>query len=126
MLFGHCDLDLSPKVTNFNSVRGNAVSNYLAKTASKSVYRFDRHFVHKRTHTHTHTDRQTDPQTNLSENITLPRFRGSIKMIIFQCPLNINDRGQIVFKIDFAMLKISCFYFAVVFWRVQTQHEIRD
>ena len=61
-IFYHSDLDLRPKVINFNRVRGNVISNYLAKTASKSVYRFDRHFVNKRTdrQTDTHTHTQTD------------------------------------------------------------------
>ena len=44
------------KFTNFNWVRATAVSNYLAKTASKSLWRFDRHFVLKRTVRQTHTE----------------------------------------------------------------------
>ena len=47
---GHCDLDLWPKVTNFNRVWTNAKSNCLVKTPSNSVYRFDQHFVHKFRH----------------------------------------------------------------------------
>ena len=68
MFFGHCDLDLRPKVTNFNRVRGTVVTNYLAKTALKSYKRTDR-----QTHTHPHR------QTNWSENITPPRFHGGVK-----------------------------------------------
>ena len=75
----HCDLDLWPKVTKFNRVRSSAISNHLAKTASKSVHPFGWNFVHKKcrtdrqTHTHTHTE------TNWSENITPPWFRGGVK-----------------------------------------------
>ena len=56
----HCDLefDLGPKVTNFNRVRANAVSKYLAKIASKSVHQFGWNFVHK------HSDTQTDTHTD--------------------------------------------------------------
>ena len=76
----HCDLDLWPKVTNFNRVWASAVSNHLAKTASKSVLPFGWKFVHKKcpTHRQTHTHRHTDTQTNWSENITPPRFRGGV------------------------------------------------
>ena len=58
----HCDLDLWPKVTNFNRVRVSAVNNFLAKNAPKSVHLFGWNFVHKQswTDTHTHTDRHTD------------------------------------------------------------------
>ena len=72
----HCDLDLWPKVTNFNRVRASELSNRLAKTASKSVHKFGWNFVHKKRAGHTH--RQTDTQTNCSENITPPRFRGGV------------------------------------------------
>ena len=81
-IFGHRDLDLWPKVTNFNRVRASVVSNHLAKTASKSVHPFGWNFVHKNsghTHTHTHTHRHTDTQTNCNENKTSPRFRGNVK-----------------------------------------------
>ena len=71
----HYDLDLWPKITKFNRVRASAVSNHLAKTASKSVHLFGWNFVHKKCRTHRHTD----TQTNWSENITPPRFRGGIK-----------------------------------------------
>ena len=47
---GHCDLDLWPKVTNFNRVWINAKRNCLVKTPSNSAYRFDQHFVHKFRH----------------------------------------------------------------------------
>ena len=70
----HCDLDLWPKVINFNRVPASGVSNRLAKTASKSVHTFGWNFVHKKNQTH----RQTDTQTNCSENITPPRFCGGV------------------------------------------------
>ena len=44
-IFCHSDLDLQPKVTNFNRVRASAISNYLAKTASKSAHSFGWNFV---------------------------------------------------------------------------------
>ena len=72
----HCDLDLCPKVTNFNRVRATAISNYLAKTASKLVHSFGWNFVHKKRARH--TDTQTHTLTNWSENITPPRFRGGV------------------------------------------------
>ena len=54
-ILSHCDLDLWPKVTNFNRVWASAVSNNLATTASKFVHPFRWNFVHKQ-HTHTHRD----------------------------------------------------------------------
>ena len=79
-IFGPYDLDLWPKVINFHRVWASAISNYLAKTASKLVHSFGWKFVHKKRagHTHTNTHRQTDTQTNWSENITPPRFRGGV------------------------------------------------
>ena len=80
----HCDLDLRPKVTYFNRVLASAVSNHLAKTASKLVHPFGLNFVNKKTsdtYTHRQTDTQTDTQTNCSENITPPRFHGGVKNI---------------------------------------------
>ena len=78
-IFGHRDLDLWPKVTNFNRVRASVVSNHLAKTASKSVHSFRWNFVHKKSgHTDRHTHTHTDTQTNCNENITPPRFRGGV------------------------------------------------
>ena len=82
-IFCHSDLDLRPKVTNFNRVLASTKSYHLAKTASKLVQSFGWNFVHKKraghtdrqTDTHTHTD----TQTNWSENITPPRFRGGVK-----------------------------------------------
>ena len=71
----HCDLDLWPKVTNFNRVPASSISNHLEKTASKSVHPFSWNFVYKQSPTHTHTHRQTD----CSENVTPPQFRGSVK-----------------------------------------------
>ena len=67
-IFCHSDLDLQPKVTNLNRVRASAISNYLAKTASKRRIRsagilFTRSAGHtntqtdRHTHTHTHTDK---------------------------------------------------------------------
>ena len=59
----HCDLDLWSKVTKFNRVRASAGSNYLAKTASKSVHLFGWNFVHKNT-VNRQTDRHTDTHTD--------------------------------------------------------------
>ena len=53
----HCDLDLRFKIANFNKIRVIAISNNLAKTASKSVNPFGCSL------TDTQTDRQTDTQT---------------------------------------------------------------
>ena len=50
------------KITNFNWVPENGVSNHIAKTGSKSVQPFGWNFVHKQTDTH--TGRQTNKQTN--------------------------------------------------------------
>ena len=72
---------------NFNRVRASAVSNHLAKTASKSVHPFGWNFVQKKsghTDTHTQTHRHTDTQTNCNENITQPRFRGGVKIFIIE------------------------------------------
>ena len=74
-IFGHRDLDLWPKVTDFNRVWTSAISNHLAKTASKSVHPFGWNFVHTKSG---HTDTHTDTQTNCSENITPPRFHGGV------------------------------------------------
>ena len=69
----HCDLDLWPKVTNFNRVWASAASNHLAKTASKLVHPFGLILLtRKKSDTHT--------QTNWSENITPPRFHGGVKI----------------------------------------------
>ena len=62
----NCDFDLWPRVTNFNRVRVSAVSNHLAKAASKSVHPFGWNFVHKQT---------SDTHTDCNENIIPPRFR---------------------------------------------------
>ena len=61
-IFCHSDLDLRPKVTNLIRVRASAISNYLAKAASKLMNSFGWNFVHRHTHkhTHSHTHRQTD------------------------------------------------------------------
>ena len=74
----HCDLDLWPKVTNFNRVRASAISNHLAKTASKSVHPFGWNFVHKKIRTHRQKDRKTHTQTTCSKNITPPRVCGGV------------------------------------------------
>ena len=61
------------------------LSNRLVKTVSKLVYPFGWNLFTRKepdTHTHTQTDRHTDTQTNCSENITPPRFRGGVKMLI--------------------------------------------
>ena len=78
LVLRHCDLDLWPKVTKFNRVRAGAISNHLAKTASKSVHPFGLNFVHKKCRTDTHTHTHTHTQTHWSENITPPRFRGGL------------------------------------------------
>ena len=89
-IFCHSDLDLWPKVTNFNRIWASVLKNHLAKTASKSVHPFGWNFVHQNSAGHTHTDRQTDRQTdtltNCSENITPPRNRRGVK--INKQPLN--------------------------------------
>ena len=59
-IMSHCDLDLWRKVTNFNRVRVSAISNHLAKTASKSVHSFGWNYVHKQNWTHTHRHTHTD------------------------------------------------------------------
>ena len=68
-------LDLKPKVANINRVQASAVSNHLAKTASKTVHPFGWNFVHW--HTHRQTDSHT--YTNCSENITPQRFCWGVK-----------------------------------------------
>ena len=75
-ILSHCDLDLWPKVNNFDRVWDSVVSSHLAKTASKSVHSFGWNLVHKNSWTHTH--RHTHTQTNCSENITPPRFSGGV------------------------------------------------
>ena len=74
----HYDLDLWPKVINFNRARTSVISNHLAKTASKSEHRSAGILFTRKLDTQ--TDRQTDThtQTNCSENITPPRFRGGV------------------------------------------------
>ena len=64
----HCDLDLWPKVTKFNRVRARAVSNHLAKIASKSLHPFDWNFVHKKcqTQTDTHTAKRPSSPAGLA------------------------------------------------------------
>ena len=46
-IFSHSDLDLWPKVIHFNRVWASTTSNYLTKTAFKSVYSFGCNCVHK-------------------------------------------------------------------------------
>ena len=85
-MLSHCGLDLWRKVTNFNRVWPSAVSNHLAKTASKSVPPFAWNFVHWQTDRLTHTHRKT--QTNCNENITPPRlqsWRGYIFIAVCLC-----------------------------------------
>ena len=67
----YCDLDLWPKVINFNRIRASFVNSHLAKTAFKSV-----HPVGWNRQTHRQT---TDTPTNCSENITPPRFHEGVK-----------------------------------------------
>ena len=52
----HCDLDLWPKVTNFNRNRASVISNHSAKTTSKSLHPAGILFTRN-------TDTQTDTQT---------------------------------------------------------------
>ena len=59
-IFRQSNLDLSSKFTIFNRVLASAVSNHLAKTASKSLYPFTDRQTHR--YTDTQTDRQTDTQ----------------------------------------------------------------
>ena len=74
----HCDLDLWPKVINFNRVQASAGSSHLAKTASKSVHPFGWNFVHKQT-SDTHTDTQTDKQQCKKTQLYLQSFAHSVK-----------------------------------------------
>ena len=67
IIAGHCDLDIWPKVTNFNSIWINAKSNRLVKSASNSVDRFDQHFVHKFRHVSGYCDLDLWPKvTNIN------------------------------------------------------------
>ena len=86
-----CDLDLWPKVTNFNRVWASAVSNHLAKTTSKSVHPFGWNFVHcsltdRQTHTHTHK------QTNCNENIIPPSWRCKKKTFDSNSKISCSDK----------------------------------
>ena len=114
LILSHWDLDLWPKVTNFNRVRVNTISSRLAKTASKSVHPFgwNSSQAKSRTHTHTHT------QTNCSENITP---RGGVKtpsnwyaMKVFSFSFSItpsNVNATCVVFVDFELvLARDCFY----------------
>ena len=60
-----CDLDLWPKVTNFNRVRASVLSNRLAKISASVWLEFC-------------SQAESDTQTKCSENITPPRFRGGV------------------------------------------------
>ena len=62
----------------------NAISNHLAKIASKSVHPFGWNFVHKKRAGH--TDTQTHIQTNCSENILNP------SKISWRCKYHSNTR----------------------------------
>ena len=64
----HCDLDIWPKVTNFDRDWASAVSNHLAITASKSIHPFSWNFVHKKP-----SFTLTNTQTNWSEKVTPPQ-----------------------------------------------------
>ena len=72
-ILSHCDLDLWPKVTNFNRVRASVVSNHLAITASISVHPFGWNFVHKLRagQTDTHTQRQTAVKIWIADDSTI-------------------------------------------------------
>ena len=58
----HCDLDLSPKGTNFNRIRASAVKSRPNRFIRSAGILF--------TSRSGQTDRQTDTQANCSENIT--------------------------------------------------------
>ena len=118
-ILSHCDLDLWPKVTNFNRVRASMLSNRLAKTVSKSVHPFGWNFVHKQSWTHTHTHTDTHTQTNWRENITPPRFRGGViineilcNKIIFACIINENIEVNSFSDWDWIYIPLSyCWFF---------------
>ena len=69
-----------PKVTNFNRVWASAVSNHLAKTASKSVIRLAGILLTRKHRTHTQTDRHTD---KLKWKYNPPRFRGDVTIFTY-------------------------------------------
>ena len=84
----HCDVDLWPKVTNFNRVRATAVISYLAKTVSKLVYIAVWSAFCSQTDRRIHTHRQT-------EVITPPRFPGSV--------MNFIDKKFVISILSFQM-----------------------
>ena len=98
------DLDLWPKITNFNRVRASVVSSHLARTASKSVHPFSWNFVYKQSRTH----RQTHTQTNCSENITPPQFRWGVKSEGPYARLNFVDTPENAYFLKF--MKMRCFH----------------
>ena len=78
-------LPFLPKVTNFDRVRDSAVSNRLAKPASKSEHPFGWNFVHKETsgQTHTQPGRQTHRQTAVKNNPLRCRWGVKISYLCF-------------------------------------------
>ena len=64
------DLDLWPKITNFNRVWASVVSNHSVKTTSKSVHLFSWNFVHK---TDRHIHRQAALQWKYNPSTILWR-----------------------------------------------------
>ena len=67
-ILSHCDLDLLPKVTNFDRVRASVVSNHLAKTAFKSVHPISWNLFYKQSRTHRHTQRELQWKYKPSNN----------------------------------------------------------
>ena len=74
----HCDLDLWPKFTSFNRVRGCAAGKQLFSEDRVKIGVSVRSAFCSQTDTHTHT--HTHRQTNCNENITPPRFCGGVTM----------------------------------------------
>ena len=81
----HCDLDLEPKVINFNMVQASAVRKYLAKTASKSMHPFGRNFVHWQTNTHTDRHTHTDTHTQTDTHTDRQQWKYNPLTISWSC-----------------------------------------
>ena len=114
----HCDHDLWPKVHNFKLDLSQCVNQPFNENCVQIGNALGWNFVHKKTvdtqtHTHTLTHTHTHTQTNCSENITLPRFRGGVKIVrlvpllsylqtgrqakVKQCPFTFN-KGVIILR----------------------------
>ena len=102
-IFCHSDLDLWPKVTNFNRVWANVLSNHLAKTASKSVHPFGWNFVHK--NSAGHTDRQTDTHINTHTHTEKLQWKYNPSTISWRC--NDTFGSMQIFEHTFFRKKIS-------------------